>query len=200
MELSLFNLFYLFFRISPFIIVCFFSLSSLINQDVKAFIYLVGLIFACFINYLVGSMLSSLFDMPDGPPVCNILTMGDFAIPVRIPFGICILGFTFCYMVYAISKYNLAGNNIPILILFPLLIIADFLWNLSNNCYGLISILVSLGIGCLLGVWWGYFIINTMKSPQVHYIGMFTNTQICSRPATTVFKCTFNELTQPTTR
>ena len=191
MELNLINIFYLFFRLSPFILVCFFSLSSLINQDVKAFVYLVGLISTCVLNYLIGQLFTSIFAIPQSPPVCNIFTISDVAIASNIPFGICILTFTFFYMVYVISKYSLALYNIPTLILFPILIIADFLWNLNNECYGLFAILYSAIVGSLCGILWAYIIVDQAKSPNMHYIGMFTNAQICTRPAATAFKCTY---------
>ena len=44
MEANLFTIAYLFFRLSPFIIACFFSISSIFNNDMKGLIYLVGLI------------------------------------------------------------------------------------------------------------------------------------------------------------
>jgi hypothetical protein len=191
MELNLINIFYLFFRLSPFIIVCFFTLSSIINQDIKAFVYLVGLIAACFINFLIGNVFTSFISIPESPPVCNIFTIGDASIPAKMPFGICILGYSFFYMVYVITKYNLALYNIPTLILFPILIIGDFLWNLNNFCYGLLAIFISFAVGSLIGLGWAWILVEYMKSPQVHYVGMFTNAQICSRPAATTFKCTY---------
>jgi hypothetical protein len=57
MKLSFSSVIYLFFRLSPFILVCFFVLGSIINNEIKGFVYLVGLIVACcFTSFL----------MPDG--------------------------------------------------------------------------------------------------------------------------------------
>ena len=57
MELNLINVLYMFFRLSPFIIVSYFTLQSILNQDLKGVIYLVGLIVTSFIVYLIASML-----------------------------------------------------------------------------------------------------------------------------------------------
>ena len=54
MEANLYNLFYLFFRLSPFIVACFFSLISIFNSDMKGLIYLVGLIFTTAITWIFG--------------------------------------------------------------------------------------------------------------------------------------------------
>jgi len=44
MEVNLLSISYLFFRLAPFIIVCFFTLNSLFNQDLRGIIYLCGLL------------------------------------------------------------------------------------------------------------------------------------------------------------
>ena len=59
--MDLFGLFYLFFRLSPFIIASFFSLISVFNSDLKGFIYLVGLIFSTAITMFVGISLKGMF-------------------------------------------------------------------------------------------------------------------------------------------
>jgi hypothetical protein len=57
--MDLFGLFYLFFRLSPFIIASFFSLISLFNSDLKGFIYLVGLIFSTATTMGFGGIISN---------------------------------------------------------------------------------------------------------------------------------------------
>lgn len=51
MEVNLLSISYLFFRLAPFIIVCFFVLNSVFNQDLRGLIYLCGLmiLIACVI-------------------------------------------------------------------------------------------------------------------------------------------------------
>ena len=52
MDLNLINILYLFFRMAPFVIVSYFSLQSILNQDLKGLIYLIGLIVTSFVVYL----------------------------------------------------------------------------------------------------------------------------------------------------
>ena len=52
-ELNLVTLVYLFLRLSPFIIICFFALNSLFNQDFRGIVYLHGIIFACFVSTMI---------------------------------------------------------------------------------------------------------------------------------------------------
>ena len=78
MELNIITLLYLFFRLAPFVIVSFFALSSLFNQDIKGLIYLVGLLLACFLTVLIGNSLNEEYTIggSDANPVCNLITIG----------------------------------------------------------------------------------------------------------------------------
>ena len=44
MDFNIINILYMFFRLAPFIIVSYFTLQSIFNQDLKGVIYLIGLL------------------------------------------------------------------------------------------------------------------------------------------------------------
>lgn len=191
MELNIVTLLYLFFRLAPFVIVCFFSLSSLFNQDIKGLIYLVGLLLACFFTVMVGNSLSEDFTLGnDQNPVCNLITIGVNGSFSKIPLGISILTYTLIYLVYVIAKYNQEMNNLPTLILFPLLILADLVWNIKNSCYQPYGIIISIIIGGAFGAIWAA-IIDSMKKPDLFFLSTGSNRETCSRPSKQLFKCTF---------
>ena len=55
MDFNLINILYMFFRLAPFIIVSYFTLQSIFNQDLKGVIYLIGLLIliaGIFISFL----------------------------------------------------------------------------------------------------------------------------------------------------
>ena len=54
MEINFTTLFYLFLRLAPFVLVCFFSLLSIFNFDLKGIVYLVGVIFTMLISIILG--------------------------------------------------------------------------------------------------------------------------------------------------
>lgn len=205
MEANLFNLIYLFFRLSPFIIACFFSLISLFNSDLKGFIYLVGLVFTTAVAWITGrGIISGLEldkDFPSGienpdikvdangvPNVCNFLSLGGFHNFSKVPLSIVVLSYTFFYLVYTIATYNMALFNIPTLILFPLLILGDIGWNYTNNCFPIASCLLSLVVGAGLGVLWSYIVQKYM--PDMQYLIIGSNRQICMKPSKQQFICT----------
>jgi hypothetical protein len=197
MELNIFTLIYLFFRLAPFIIVCFFSLQSIFNQDLKGIIYLVGLVFGCALNIMFGSfpgfmklikvqneILSS-----NTKPMCKTIGLRNGDQPLsNLPLGQTVLGFTFFYLVYIIGKYKLAINNIATLIIFPVLILGDIFWNVSNQCNNAVSLFISLFIGAIAGILWAYIIDSTGKVDLQLFNGL-SSTNICSRPTKTIYRC-----------
>jgi len=197
MELNITTIIYLFFRLAPFIIVCFFSLQSVFNQDLKGIIYLVGLVFACGLNILIGSFpgFENIISVGDellpasARPMCRAIGLRNGELPIsNLPLGQTVLGFTFFYLVYVIIKYNLALNNIPTLLIFPILILGDIFWNVSNQCNNALALFVSLIVGGGAGILWAYIIDSTGKVDLQMFNGLGTN-NVCSRPTKTIYRC-----------
>jgi len=193
MELNLITILYLFFRLAPFVIVSYFSLSSLFNQDIKGLIYLVGLLLACFFTVIIGNSLdiqNSIGDNEPKNPVCNLITIGASGSFSKIPLGISMLTYTFIYLVYVIAKYHIEIYNIPTLVLFPILILGDLIWNIKNQCYKVYGVILSLIIGGAIGAMWAA-IIDSIKKPDLFFLTVGSNKTVCQRPSKQLFKCTF---------
>jgi hypothetical protein len=75
MEVNLLSISYLFFRLAPFIIVCFFTLNSIFNQDLRGIIYLCGLLI------LIATVILT---PPLGVLVLNILFLIRFLHKINI--------------------------------------------------------------------------------------------------------------------
>jgi len=196
--LNLNYILYIAFRLSPFIIVSFFSLSSILNQDLKGLIYLAGMLFACFFAVAVGSSeyLQYEFKSDDikavqnAKIICNTLSLSDTGRISNLPLSMVVFSYTFFYLVEIIAKYNLASQNIPTLVIFPLLIIGDFIWNTTNGCNnGFPQMIVAFGIGACWGALWSY-IIRSTGIIQLQYFNGISNSQSCSRPSKQMFRCT----------
>jgi len=202
MELNLVTLSYLFFRLAPFIIVSYFSLSSIFNQDLKGFIYLVGILIATFVTILIGNSLSLSFtigsDIPDGVSpkvvngVCNMITIGKDGSFSRIPLGLSMLTYTLIYLVYIIVKNDIVMSNLPTLIILPLLIVGDLLWNIANDCYTIFGLVLSIACGGIIGWAWAA-IVNSFKQPQLFFLNVGGDKTVCHRPSKQLFKCTFKK-------
>jgi hypothetical protein len=191
MQLNFLTIIYLFFRLAPFIIVCFFTLQSVFNQDLKGFVYLVGLLIACFVSTMVGNLpgmknISTIGQKND--LMCNFIQLKNDGFISNLPLGQTVLSFTFFYLFYIIVKYKLVNQNIATMILFPLLIIADFIWNFSHKCANVVMLGISFIIGGVIGLGWGYFIDYTGKVDLQLFNGI-SNKEVCSRPSRTIYRC-----------
>jgi hypothetical protein len=123
-------------------------------------------------------------------PVCNLLTIGKDGSFSKIPVGIAILTYTLIYLVYVIAKNHLELSNIPTLIIFPLLILGDLIWNLKNECYAPFGIILSIIVGGLVGWGWAY-IVDSLNKPGLFFLNVGSDQSVCQRPSQQLFKCTF---------
>jgi len=206
-KINIFNLTYLFFRLAPFILVCYFTLQSIFNQDIKGLIYLLGLLTACFMTVLVGSftgfeeigsdMSSGLSEEQTTAALgekairdakCNLLTLGENGPISNLPLSQSILGYTLAYLSYFIGMNHLEASNIPTFVVIPLMIVADFVWNLSNECSQPKNLLIALIVGGGIGALWA-FIIDQINEPQLMYISGTGNASVCTKPQTGILRC-----------
>ena len=185
-------LLYTAFRLAPFILVSFFSLSSILNQDVKGIVYLAGLLFASFVATIIGSA-SNAFKLKeenlDNSLICNVLTLTDNGRLSNVPLSMVVFSYTFFFLVDVIARNNLAVQNIPTLIIFPLIIIAEFAWNMFYQCSTMSGIFVAFAVGSLFGWAWST-IIRSSGAVNLQYFNGISNANTCTRSSKQKFKCT----------
>ena len=186
MDMNLASMGYLFFRLAPFILVCFFALGSIINGELKGFVYLIGLIATCFLSFTLVGFFGESAD-PNKSILCNSFSINNFY-PEKTPMSLIILSYTFFYLVFPIAKHKLALFNIPTLIFFPILILADIWWLFAHNCFPVVNCVFTLLVAGACGVGWAAFIDQSnMESLQYYNVG--SNRTRCSRPAKQKFRC-----------
>lgn len=189
MEVNIGSLLYLFFRMAPFFIVSYFTLSSIFNQDFRGFVYLVGLVIACVICVLIGQVLPNSLDKITDVRIrakCTALTLGKTQPLSNLPLSQTVFGYTLAYLSYFISTNNLQLQNIPMFVFMSLIILADLMWNVFNTCNELKYLGLSLVIGGGIGVGWAAFI--EMNAPSVAFFsGLDKNT--CQQPTKGLYRC-----------
>ena len=185
-------LLYTAFRLAPFILVSFFSLSSILNQDVKGIIYLAGLLFASFIAAAFGSIeyFKNKVDYENNNDlICNVLTLTDSGRFSNIPLSMVTFAYTFFFLVDIIAAKHLAVQNIPTLIIFPLIIIAEFAWNMFYKCTSMAGVVSAFVIGSIIGFAWSA-IIRKSGAVNLQYFNGISNSNVCTRSSTQKFQCT----------
>jgi hypothetical protein len=192
MDLNIITFTYLFLRLAPFILVCFFSLESLFNQDFKGLVYLAGLLISVFMTTMISNGIPSI--VGERPvtrlPMCNVVTIGFQGEISKLPLSQTVFGYTFAYLLSAMTskKHNIINQNIPTVLFFVLLILFDFIWNFKYECYLPGQLGMSLIIGIIAGFIWGAVIESTNNSSLRYFPGA-TNKEVCSKPSGQTFKC-----------
>jgi len=188
--INLSALIYVGFRLAPFILVSFFTLSSLFNNDIKGLIFLSMLLFNCFIAIAIGNMLPpDDFGNPNLNGVCNGLTLTNSGpLSKNLPLNINIMSFTFAYLAYIIYRYDLIMNNIPTVIVFSIFILYQLYWLVMNRCSSFLYSFISLAVGWGLG-WIMSMSIDKAGIVQLQYFNGLTNQEVCKRANNKQFKC-----------
>ncbi len=191
MDLNLVNILYMFFRMAPFVIVSYFTLQSILNQDLKGVIYLIGLIVTSFIVYLIAAVLpeeKGLMPSDYSKVRCTQLTIGNNYPISKLPLSQTVFGYTLTYLSYFIGVNNLQTQNVTTFILFPILILADIFWSVTNFCSTPKYLLLSLIISGIVGLFWAMLIESTGVGGFAYLTGI-TNKDVCSRPTKSLYKC-----------
>ena len=92
---------------------------------------------------------------------------------------------------YSMSLADISAV-LAILILFPLLILGEILWNLSYTCFTPMTCIGTVIVAGCLGVLYS-FIIDSIKVPRLQYIHMGSNREVCTRPTKQTFRCKYKK-------
>jgi hypothetical protein len=192
-ELNLTNIFYTAYRLSPFILVSFFTLSSVLNQDLKGIIYLAGLLIACFTSVIVGKF--NIFTNVSTTPevtICKTLNLTNGEPFSNLPLSMTVFTYTFGYLLYIIGLYGLASDNIMTIIFFSIIIIADWSWNIFFSCNTHTRLLGAFLVGSAIGISWSAIIAST-KQVSLQYFNGISNKEVCSLNKNVKFRCVKNK-------
>ena len=196
MEINFATLFYLFLRLAPFVLVCFFSLLSIFNFDLKGVVYLVGVIITMIVSIVLGNsityVLPNIIEKPD--ELCDIINLSNSSF-ASLPIGQSIIGFTSAYLISTLYfneityNNNAILNNWPTIAFFSILVICDVYWNnFKNKCYGKLHSLITYSSSIAVGIIWSSIIFNT-KTPSLQFFPKYKNNELCKRASEKTFKC-----------
>lgn len=169
--------------IGPFVLIGFFILTSLFNQNIKGLVYALGIP----ILLLLSAVFSSYIKMSENGnnPVCNMFGL-SFLGRTSIPFSTLVYSYTLTYMLIPMYMYNVL--NIPLLVFISLLCGADSIIVLSNKCSNSIAIVLAIIIGLLTGL-----ILSstfTQINPDIMFhTDLISDKLACSVPSDQKFKC-----------
>jgi len=197
MNINITALLYLFLRLAPFILVSFFSLSSIFNHDFKGIVYLLGLLASNIVVLAIESLMpEKFFTPPDAKDMtCDFLNIssGDSTMS-NLPLGTGIIAYTLAYLLYIIIKYGYFVGNIGTIILLSTLLLSDFIWHIQHNCFKLTPIIFTILSFSVCGIVWAVS-IDALKKADLLYFTSPNGQEICSRPTRQSFTCRKKKMT-----
>ena len=164
----------------PYFIVFMFIMISIINSNIKGFIYFFGLIF------IYGMIKFFQRSIPNNQKehICRIFDSYHYVHPSFIS---ALYAYTIVYMITPMAMYNVF--NIPLIIILLVFSVIDLIVRYKSGCVGLMPIMIGSIIGAGVAVGWASVLSSTGNSALLYYDDLVSNKQSCSRTNNEQFKC-----------
>ena len=176
---TLYNSAAIFSFISPYILISFFLLLSLFNNNAKGVIYVIG---AMLLGVIVKAF-SFLIPGTVNIKACNLF--GDIINDIP-SYSTALYSYTFMYLFLAM--FNSQIMNYGVIIIFLILGAADAAVRLNYNCTNNSGIIFGIFFGLIIGLVWYY--LFSSSSPQLLYFEEYVSNKVaCSVPKKQDFKC-----------
>jgi hypothetical protein len=173
------NVFKVITLIAPFFIVLLLVTISIINSDIKGFVYLGGVVFL----FVIAFMFQSSVAFNNADKVCAIWNIGPFKYPSFIS---ALYTYTIVYLFYPMITNQV--YNFPLLILLLVIYVSDIIIRcLKMACSNMVNVLFGSILGMVFAV---IFILMLSNYPSLLYYNNLLSSKVaCSVPAKQKFKC-----------
>lgn len=198
MQLNLFKVLYLCFRLMPFLMITFFLLMTIFRMDMRAGVYLLGVSVLFLLVYVIGNTLDG-FVVLNGrilSTVCSTLALGKTERLSKLPLSLSLYSFSIWYILYIILSLPATRGlrdkvlvaNLHLITTLAVLFAGEFAW-LILYCDEWLTLLFTSVISGLFGAFWAWAINQTrLASYQFDPVKKDTG-ETCSMTSPNVFVC-----------
>jgi hypothetical protein len=173
------NFFKLITLISPFFLVALLVTISIINSDIKGFVYLAGVVLLFVVTMMFGKAIGG----NDLKKTCAFWNIGLFQTPSFIS---ALYVFTIVYLLYPMMKNNVF--NFPLIILLLLIYLFDIIIRAYKmGCTDIIHITMGSALGLAFTLF--YIMLLAKNTELLYYNDTLSSKVACSVPAKQKFKC-----------
>ena len=170
--------------VGPSVLVGFFLILSIFNQNLKGIAYLIGICVLSVISSMIGGMYDALSYDPRDPKCAGY---GLFFSSNGLPYGTLIYVFSFFYLLMPMLTNGIV--NMPLLVSLILVTVLDALVNSKQGCSNSASIALSVVVASLAGTLWSTLIYSIKPELTYHTDYISSNKLACSLPSKQKFKC-----------
>lgn len=186
LELSITNILHLISLMSPILISFFLIMSSLFNLDIKAIIYLMGVLIASIFNIFLKNIIKQ-GRFEDEAFSCNILDI-PYNSQYNSPSSSSVfIAFTMVYLLLPMISNNTI--NYGVVIFFLCIFCVDTYSKIMKRCTNYAGALFGLVVGFITGIIWYVILDGSGNSDLLYFDELKSNKTLCSRPSKQNFKC-----------
>lgn len=167
--------------VGPYVLIGFFLLLSIFNQNLKGVAYLVGI---CVLFAISGGV-SGMLKASSNNRKCG--DHGVFHQSNGLPPGTLVYVFSFFYLITPMVTTGIV--NMPLLVSLALMTIVDATVNLRDKCTDLSFIMIAVVFASIIGTLWSVLIYSVKRELAYHTDYVSTNKLACSLPSKQKFKC-----------
>ena len=169
--------------VGPSVLIGFFLLLSIFNQNLKGIAYLVGICVLFTVTSIFSGIFGTLTD--SGNEKCG--DHGLFSSYRGLPYGTLIYVFSFFYLILPMLTNGIV--NIPMLVSLILITVLDASVNFHQGCTTLHFIILASVIASIFGTLWSLLIYSIKPELAYHTDYISSNKLACSLPSKQKFKC-----------
>jgi hypothetical protein len=169
--------------VGPYVLIGFFLLLSIFNQNLKGVAYLVGICVLFAISGGVSRML-------EASAFSNNRKCGDHGVFHQsngLPPGTLVYVFSFFYLITPMVTTGIV--NMPLLVSLALMTIVDAAVNLREKCTDMSFIMIAIVFASIIGTLWSVLIYSVKRELAYHTDYISSNKLACSLPSKQKFKC-----------
>ena len=167
--------------VAPYFLASFFVLLSIVNGDIKGFMYLFGLI----IVYGIILLFKGSLPKQESTGICTVLEGYHGKHPSFIT---ALYVYSLVYVMLPMIMYNVF--NVQLIIILSFIIIVDTLIRAYKmKCISTVNIFFGFIIGGLIAVLWVFMLKQSGQTKLLFYDEILSNRETCSRPSTDKFTC-----------
>ena len=167
---------------SPFFIVFFFVMNSIVNSNIQGFIYLVGLVILFgIVKIFQNTVLQTYYS---SNKFCTIIQQNFGTHPSFIS-GL--YGYTILYILLPMIQQKTI--NLSLILVLLLLFLVDTIVRFYNQCTTMGFWVAGLVVGLVVAIMWYTILKSSKNDGLLYYNNSLSNKQSCSRPSKEKFKC-----------
>lgn len=173
--------------ITPLSFGLYFIMASVFNKDIKAIIYIAGILIGTIIIWLPLVLILRHKSYVNESAYCKVINIFPFLGAYNVPsYSSYFISFTAAYLIIPMIKNN--DMNIWVLALMLIVLGIDSIVKLKQRCTTTLGIFLGVIIGLIWSSLW--VILFMYLSPELLYFDMINGTKtVCNMPTKRQFKC-----------